>query len=88
MRHRFLPLLALLASVTLVACGSGASTLAPASQSTNTPAAQVTAAPQATVPAQPAATPDIEKILKAQPEDWKRGPADAKVTIIEWGDFQ
>ena len=88
MRHRFITLLALLAGMALVACGGGANTPATAPQSTNAPAAQVTTAPQATVPAQPAATPDIEKILKAQPEDWKRGPADAKVTIIEWGDFQ
>ena len=32
--------------------------------------------------------PDIAKIVKAQPDDWKRGPDGAKVTIIEWGDFQ
>ena len=38
--------------------------------------------------AQPVATPDIANIVKAQPDDWKRGPDDAKVTIIEWGDFQ
>jgi hypothetical protein len=37
---------------------------------------------------QPAATPDLEKVIKAQPDDWKRGPDGAKVTIIEWGDFQ
>ena len=38
--------------------------------------------------AKPVATPDIAKIVKAQPDDWKRGPDGAKVTIIEWGDFQ
>ena len=38
--------------------------------------------------AKPVATPDIAKIIKAQPDDWKHGPDNAKVTIIEWGDFQ
>ncbi len=37
---------------------------------------------------EPVATPDIAKIIKAQPDDWKRVPDGAKVTIIEWGDFQ
>jgi len=72
-----------------------------ATQATSAPQAQVTesatatnvpatAAPAATAPAitAPAATPDLEKITKAQPDDWKRGPDGAKVTIIEWGDFQ
>lgn len=86
MRHRFIAILALLIAAMLAACSGGTNT--PAPQPTNPPAAQATTAPQATAPATPAATPDLEKILKAQPEDWKRGPADAKVTIIEWGDFQ
>lgn len=68
-----------------------------ATQVTSAPQAKVTepaaatapasTAPAATTPA-PAATPDMEKITKAQPDDWKRGPDGAKVTIIEWGDFQ
>jgi len=33
-------------------------------------------------------TPDIEKIVNPQPEDWQIGAKDAKVTIIEWADFQ
>ena len=75
---------------------TGAAAPATAVQATAAPA---TAAPQpqATEPAtveskpkatQPVATPDIAKIIKAQPDDWKRGPDGAKVTIIEWGDFQ
>jgi hypothetical protein len=49
-----------------------------------------TAAPQTTPVAAgtPQATPDIQKIVNPQPDDWKRGPDSAKVTIIEWGDFQ
>ena len=86
MRHRFIAMLALLIAAGLAACSSGTNT--PASQPTNPPAAQATTAPPTAAPAKPAATPDIEKILKAQPEDWKHGPTDAKVTIIEWGDFQ
>jgi hypothetical protein len=62
-----------------------------AAQATNTPQAKATepatavSQPEAT---KPVATPDIAKIIKAQPDDWKRGPDGAKVTVIEWGDFQ
>ena len=90
-------LLAALLSLLMAACAP-ANTPAPAptstvAQATNTPQPQVTepatsvSQPEATRPV-PAATPDIAKIIKAQPDDWKRGPEDAKVTIIEWGDFQ
>jgi hypothetical protein len=94
-------LFAALLSLWLAACASPASTPAPAPTGIAAPATAVpaTTAPQlqATEPAtavskpeatQPVATPDIAKIIKAQPDDWKRGPAGAKVTIIEWGDFQ
>ena len=88
-------LCAALLGLWLAACAP-ASTPPPAPAAT---AAQATAAPQpkATGPAtaeskpeatQPAATPDIAEIIKVQPDDWKRGPDGAKVTIIEWGDFQ
>ncbi len=94
--------LVLLLAVALAACG-GASTPAPTPQSssgynaqatqpaaipaTSAPQTQVTA-PATSEPTQPAATPDIQKIIRPQPDDWKRGPDGAKVTIIEWGDFQ
>ncbi len=29
----------------------------------------------------------MEKVIN-QPDDWKRGPDNAAVKIIEWGDFQ
>ena len=38
--------------------------------------------------AAPASTPTREQVVQVQPGDWVRGPADAAVTIIEWGDFQ
>jgi hypothetical protein len=93
--RRSIVLCAALLSLWLAACAP-ASTPAPAPTGT---AAQATVAPQprASEPAtaesqpeatQPVATPDIAKITKAQPDDWKRGPDGAKVTIIEWGDFQ
>ncbi len=93
--RRSIVLVTALLGLSLVACAP-ASTLAPTSTSA---AALATSAPQSTAtesatavsqPAatQPAATPDIAKIIKAQPDDWKRGPDGAKVTIIEWGDFQ
>jgi hypothetical protein len=95
-------LFAALLGLWLAACASPASTPAPAPTGTAAPAptgtaAQAATAPQATQPAtavstpkatQPVATPDIATIIKAQPDDWKRGPDGAKVTIIEWGDFQ
>jgi hypothetical protein len=94
MRRSIVLLMALL-GLLLAACAP-ASTGAPATTST---AIQATSAPQSKVtePAtavsqpeatKPVATPDIAKIIKAQPDDWKRGSDGAKVTIIEWGDFQ
>ncbi len=61
-------------------------------QATNTPRPEATREPAKPIgqpeATKPVATPDIGKIIKAQPDDWKRGPDGAKVTIIEWGDFQ
>jgi hypothetical protein len=101
--RRSIVLCAALLSLWLAACAP-ASAPAPApagtaAQATADTAAQATVAPQpqTSEPAtaeskpeatQPSATPDIAKIVKAQPDDWKRGPDGAKVTIIEWGDFQ
>ncbi len=90
MRHRVLLLLSL-STLALAACGGSGTP--PPTQSAfyaaptaapNTPPP----APTSTAAATPAATPDIEKILNPQPGDWTRGPKDAKVTLIEWGDFQ
>ena len=93
--RRSIVLFAALLGFGLAACAP-AGTPAPAPTGA---AAQATTAPQpqATEPAtavskpeatQPVATPDIAKIITAQPDDWKRGPDGAKVTVIEWGDFQ
>ena len=94
MRH--LPVLFVALLGLLLAACAPANT--PATAPTDT-AAQATNTPQskATEPAtavsqleatKPVAAPDIAKIIQAQPDDWKRGPDGAKVTIIEWGDFQ
>ena len=93
--RRLTVLFAALLGLWLAACAPAS---APASAPTGTAAPATTAPqPQATEPAtavskpeatQPVATPDIAKTIKAQPDDWKRGPDGAKVTIIEWGDFQ
>jgi len=90
----FVALLGLL----LTACAPAATpaptaTLAPATvqPQPTTVKTQPTSAPQATEAAQPAApvaTPDMEKVLNPQPNDHKKGPDGAPVTIIEWGDFQ
>ena len=93
--RRSIVLFAALLGLWLAACAP-ASTPAPsptgaAAQATNAPQPKATepatavSKPEAT---RPVATPDIAKIIKAQQDDWKRGPDGAKVTIIEWGDFQ
>ena len=93
--RRSIILFAALLGFWLAACAP-ASTPAPAPTGAAGPA-PTASQPKATEPvteaskpeaATPAATPDISKIVKAQPDDWKRGPDGAKVTIIEWGDFQ
>jgi hypothetical protein len=100
MRHRLIVMLVVLMALFLAACApAGTSIPVPTQPPANNATAQATSAPQvkATEPAAaantpeaaaPAATPDIEKVTKPQPDDWKRGPDGAKVTIIEWGDFQ
>ena len=93
--------LALLLAAVLAACGGGAGTPAPAAPPTSAPSASSgqpptvqsdeatpTTAPQTETATEVVPTPDIQKIVNAQPDDWKLGPGDAKVTIIEWGDFQ
>jgi hypothetical protein len=92
-------LFAALLGLWLAACApASAPASAPTPAPTGTAAPATTAPqPQATEPAtavskpeatQPVAAPDVATIIKAQPDDWKRGPDGAKVTIIEWGDFQ
>jgi hypothetical protein len=84
-------LFAALLGLWLAACAPAPAPTRTAAQATTAPQPQATepatavSEPEAT---QPAATPDTAKIIKAQPDDWKRGPDGAKVTIIEWGDFQ
>jgi len=94
--RRLMILLALGLMALLAACGGTASAPTATSQPQGYSAPTVSApttAPQPTVEANvpaatPVATPDIQKIVNPQPDDWSRGPKDAKVTIIEWGDFQ
>ena len=88
-------LFAALLGLLLAACAP-ANTARPSATGTTAPATnalQATGTTPATAvgqaeAAKPVATPDIAQIIKAQPDDWKRGPEGAKVTIIEWGDFQ
>ena len=88
MRRSFVLCLALL-GLLLAACApantSGPTPTGAAPQSEATEPATAVSQPEAT---KPVATPDISKIVKAQPDDLKRVPDGAKVTIIEWGDFQ
>lgn len=44
--------------------------------------------PEPSPSATPAATPDLQRILFPTPEDWSKGAVEARVTFIEWGDFQ
>lgn len=56
-----------------------------------TPTAPATGAPPPSptaAPAAPPTTPDWQRILFPTPEDWAKGAAQPRVTIIEWGDFQ
>ncbi len=94
--RRSIVLCAALLGFWLAACAP-ASTPAPSPTGTAAGGATTAPRPEATEPAtaastpeatRPVATPDLAKITKAQPDDWKRGPDGAKVTIIEWGDFQ
>jgi hypothetical protein len=72
-------------------------TSAGAMTSTSTPAPTVPATEQAT-PAYPTPNPDPQCValsIPADPKvpsvtdaDWTKGPADAPVTVIEYGDFQ
>jgi len=55
---------------------------------TPTAAPSPSPSPEPAPAATPAATPDLQRILFPTPEDWSKGAAEARVTIIEWGDFQ
>jgi cyclophilin family peptidyl-prolyl cis-trans isomerase/protein-disulfide isomerase len=104
MKHRVIIMLVVLLALLAAACAPASTpaptpTQLPANdystQATDEPQAKATEpaaaanTPAANAPAAtPAATPDIEKVIKPQPNDWKRGPDGAGVTIIEWSDFQ
>jgi hypothetical protein len=93
MKRSLIVMLVALLGLLLAACvPAGAQAPAPTQPpATNVPATnapQAKATEPAKVASTPAAAPDMQKIIKAQPDDWKRGPDNAKVTIIEWGDFQ
>ena len=49
-----------------------------------------TSAPASTTPAicQAVEIPDNQLIAQVSAEDWSKGPADAEITLIEYGDFQ
>ncbi len=66
----------------LVACARST----PPSSPTAPPSPSPSPEPSAT--ATPAATPDLQRILFPTPEDWSKGAESARVTFIEWGDFQ
>ncbi len=89
--RRLLVLFVALLGLLLAACAPAPAPSSTTATATHNPASNTTepatavSQPGAT---EPVATPDIAKIIKAQPDDWKRGPDGAKVTIIEWGDFQ
>ena len=88
MKHRTIIMLVALVLLALLsaACAPAASVPVPTQSpakatdapATNVPTAQATAAstPTANTPdaAEPVATPDIEKVIKPQPEDWKLRP--------------
>ena len=46
------------------------------------------ATPTVPAAAAPPVTPDPQRILLPRPEDWSKGAPDARVTFIEWADFQ
>ncbi|WP_376793098.1 hypothetical protein [Thermoflexus sp.] len=76
------PLIAGLVLLGLAACARPAPPPSPTASPSPSPS------PAPTPSATPSATPDLERVLFPQPEDWSKGAAEARVTIIEWGDFQ
>jgi hypothetical protein len=78
----------ILFTVLLAACG-GAPSAAPTQEKVK-PAAAVTSRPGCTVVSRkPTPGPTQQsQLAPANERDWSRGPAEAYVTIIEYGDFQ
>ncbi|MFN3928216.1 MAG: hypothetical protein ACK4OK_01095 [Thermoflexus sp.] len=76
------PMIAGLFLVGLAACARPAPPPSPTASPSPSPS------PAPTLSATPPATPDLERVLFPRPDDWSKGAVEARVTIIEWGDFQ
>ncbi|HEY4691178.1 MAG TPA: hypothetical protein VIK33_17850 [Anaerolineae bacterium] len=78
----------------LLVAACGPQSAATPTSTVNPPTSTATSTPSPTgesaVPTAPAPVTEelIQRAITVQPDDWVRGPDTARVTIIEWGDFQ
>ncbi|GBD10056.1 hypothetical protein HRbin22_02319 [Candidatus Thermoflexus japonica] len=84
--RRILPIITAGFLIALAACARPTPAPTPAPSPTASPSPSPS--PEPAAGATPAATPDLQRILFPRPEDWSKGAAAARVTFIEWGDFQ